>query len=583
MSSNHHRSNGHYDPVHSASTYWASHPQSQNPGPYPWQAQTLGLPHIYSHHGGPPAPGSGPDPYSQHAAMLPPLQGLPPSGPFPNMLPGSVSPRLSGHPQLYRNSRPFPVPPVPVGNGNHSHDTAFANQIPSIAHTHMDWQSPIPGPEANSMHRPNYAYPDSGANNFGHSYNNQYGSSFAPAPQPPHPYYPSSTRRGHLSTASITTRSFGGISSPSRPAPPSAGYRRSHPRQRRSTSSRTMTTEIGREDDDEGYYGPPDYVVHSPGGSDSSQESDEVFLRQMQIARGSVSTKMVASKMTLRSLESVELQDLSEADRSCVICYNDYCVETPEGVKETPLRLPKCGHVFGDHCIKKWFEDSDSCPYCRDKLHAEPKTQAGSSSRAFMNLMRSRGLHVPPGMVAQQLPDEVLAHLRAHHAIADRRNGSPPHTATAVRRSPPREGIEHQHRRTRARHDNSNTHNALSVPESRNRAVSTETPLPAVELPAIRPQPEQLAAERQAEERVRGNAQDANAASMSAQDRSAETQLSPAVLPELSPYPSQDAQDQHPRARTLRNPLQVQTDSPYEGLGNNETAPDMPYHSNQRW
>lgn len=77
-----------------------------------------------------------------------------------------------------------------------------------------------------------------------------------------------------------------------------------------------MTTEIGREDDDEGYYGPPDYVVHSPGGSDSSQESDEVFLRQMQIARGSVSTKMVASKMTLRSLESVELQDLSEADRS---------------------------------------------------------------------------------------------------------------------------------------------------------------------------------------------------------------------------------------------------------------------------
>jgi hypothetical protein len=27
----------------------------------------------------------------------------------------------------------------------------------------------------------------------------------------------------------------------------------------------------------------------------------------------------------------------------------------------------------------------------------------------------------------------------------------------------------------------------------------------------------------------------------------------------------------------------VQIGSPYEGLGNNETAPDMPYHSNQRW
>ncbi|GKT98302.1 unnamed protein product [Fusarium langsethiae] len=586
-SNGHHRSNGHYDPVHSASTYWASpHPQSQNPGPYPWQAQAPSLPHIYSHHVGPPVPSSGPDPYSHHAAMLPPLQGLPPPGPFSGSMHGPISPRLNAHPQSYRNSMPVPVPSVPASIGNHSHDAAFANQIPGG--THMDWQSPMAGPEANSMHRPNYGYPDSGANNFGHSYSNQYFSNFAPAPQPPLPYYPASTRRSHFSTASIATRGFGGISSPNRPAPPSTGFRRSHPRQRRSTSSRTMATEVGREDEDEGYYGPPDYLLHSPGGSDSSQDADEVFIRQMQIARGSVSTKMVASKITLRSLQSVELEELPEADRSCVICYNDYCVETPEGVKEAPLRLPKCGHVFGDHCIKKWFEDSDSCPYCRDKLHAEPKTQSSSSARAFMNLMRSRGLNAPPGMAAQQLPDEVLAHLRAHHTIADhQRNGSPPHAVTASRRSPPGEGVEHHHRRTRARHDNANTHDTLPVPESRNRTVSTETPpqptVPAVELPSIRPQPEQLPAERQTQEWGRGHVQDANPVSTSGQDRSAEAQLPPAVLPELSPYPSQDGQDQHLRARTLRNPLQVQTGSPYEGLGNNETAPDMPYHSNHRW
>jgi hypothetical protein len=77
-----------------------------------------------------------------------------------------------------------------------------------------------------------------------------------------------------------------------------------------------MATEVGREDEDEGYYGPPDYLLHSPGGSDSSQDADEVFIRQMQIARGSVSTKMVASKITLRSLQSVELEELPEADRS---------------------------------------------------------------------------------------------------------------------------------------------------------------------------------------------------------------------------------------------------------------------------
>lgn len=55
----------------------------------------------------------------------------------------------------------------------------------------------------------------------------------------------------------------------------------------------------------------------------------------------------------------------------CVICYNDYGVPNPEGINEAPLRLPKCKHVFGDHCIKKWFEESDSCPYCRDKVPSE--------------------------------------------------------------------------------------------------------------------------------------------------------------------------------------------------------------------
>ena len=82
----------------------------------------------------------------------------------------------------------------------------------------------------------------------------------------------------------------------------------------------------------------------------------------------------------------------------CVICYNDFGVESPEGINEAPLRLPRCKHVFGDHCIKKWFEDSDSCPYCRDKLPSEPKhSQSHGSARAFMNMMRMRGLPLPAG------------------------------------------------------------------------------------------------------------------------------------------------------------------------------------------
>lgn len=57
----------------------------------------------------------------------------------------------------------------------------------------------------------------------------------------------------------------------------------------------------------------------------------------------------------------------------CAICYNDLGVKTPDGDIEVALRLPKCKHIFGDVCLKKWLEDSDSCPFCRDKLPSEPK------------------------------------------------------------------------------------------------------------------------------------------------------------------------------------------------------------------
>lgn len=186
-------------------------------------------------------------------------------------------------------------------------------------------------------------------------------------------------------------------------------------------------------------------------------------------------------------------------------------------------------------------------------------------------------------MVAHELPDEILVRLRAADRLID---PSTRHSAPAPRRSPPREGGEDQHRRTRARHNNSNTHDALPLPESRNRSASVETTsrptATSVELPSIRPQSEQLPAARQAQEWGRGRTQ-SDVVLTPVQDRSTEPQLPPAVLPELSPYPAQEAQDQHPRARTLRNPLQAQIGSPYEGLGNQETAPDMPYHSSHRW
>lgn len=79
----------------------------------------------------------------------------------------------------------------------------------------------------------------------------------------------------------------------------------------------------------------------------------------------------------------------------CIICYNDFGVATPEGINEAPLRLPKCQHVFGDHCIKKWFEESDSCPYCRDKVESECQIRANRD--AIDSFLQSTGRFVRGG------------------------------------------------------------------------------------------------------------------------------------------------------------------------------------------
>ncbi|KAJ4326579.1 hypothetical protein N0V84_003009 [Fusarium piperis] len=497
---NHPRSSGHYDPVHSASNHWMSH--SQNSPSYPWQTQNPGLPQSYPHHHHhplQPAPGSGPDPFQlgHHGGMLPPMLGLPHPHAFSENVPGAISPRPNGRHQTYhRNPMPPPVAPVASGTAANSRDGAFANQLPSLP---LSFQPPaglgIPppgvgagaaGPEPNSQQqqRPPFLASEPPTNNFGQHHNNS--PHFVPVPVPvpvplPHHHYmttPPPPRRGHFSSASTSSRTtFRDIPSPTRPSPPSSGFRRSHhPRQRRPTSTRIMSSEPGREDDDDAprhvYF---EHGMYSPGGSDSSAEAnEETVLRHMQLMRGAVNTKMVASKTTLRSLESVKIEDVPEGDRSCVICYNDYGVETPEGICEAPLRLPKCGHIFGDHCIKKWLEESDSCPYCRDKLHSEPKQHTSASTRAFMSLMRSQGLHVSSRTTAN--PDDILARAMAMSYGMAGRNGSPSRQpVTAGRRSPPSDAGERQ-RRTRARHDNGHTRELRPLSGGHSRVVHFDTP-----------------------------------------------------------------------------------------------------------
>jgi len=53
----------------------------------------------------------------------------------------------------------------------------------------------------------------------------------------------------------------------------------------------------------------------------------------------------------------------------CTICTNEIGVPSEDGDIEYHVKVPKCGHVFGDSCLKIWVTKSDNtCPVCRGDI-----------------------------------------------------------------------------------------------------------------------------------------------------------------------------------------------------------------------
>ncbi|KAI0020585.1 hypothetical protein F4780DRAFT_366758 [Xylariomycetidae sp. FL0641] len=179
-----------------------------------------------------------------------------------------------------------------------------------------------------------------------------------------------------------------------------------HPRSRQNLPT-YIPVATGWSSDEDSDSGDPElgaFLDSVAAGGSATEER----LRAQQILRGAVTGRRIASKKAIASLQSVDVSELPESERTCVICYNDFGVANPEGINEAPLRLPKCKHVFGDHCIKKWFEDSDSCPYCRDKVPSEPQFRHGSPQGVYRFLRQ------------HHLQFQAMQHIRQQVAPRDR-------------------------------------------------------------------------------------------------------------------------------------------------------------------
>ena len=74
----------------------------------------------------------------------------------------------------------------------------------------------------------------------------------------------------------------------------------------------------------------------------------------------------------LDSLPKISPEDLSEEDRNCAICQNEY---NDGSEPEAPVKLP-CGHYMGASCVSQWFSPTKSnkntCPLCREAFFELP-------------------------------------------------------------------------------------------------------------------------------------------------------------------------------------------------------------------
>ncbi|KAK3695316.1 hypothetical protein B0T22DRAFT_508515 [Podospora appendiculata] len=212
-------------------------------------------------------------------------------------------------------------------------------------------------------------------------------------------------------------------------------------------------------------------------GNPYQRELDEARVRAQQLLRGQISNKRVASKKALSQLQSVDMNTLEESERTCVICYNEFGVPNPEGINEAPLRLPSCKHIFGDHCIKKWFEESDSCPYCRDKVHSEPALPSNAQAiREFLRSQVSQPRFAYNRVNGQRAmsSDEQLVRIMSQRE--ERAYDNPSRGwATGERRSPPSEASDSR-RRTRPRHSTFRSSSSTSTNSPRQTAHPGSAP-----------------------------------------------------------------------------------------------------------
>lgn len=103
-----------------------------------------------------------------------------------------------------------------------------------------------------------------------------------------------------------------------------------------------------------------------------------------------MATTLPSREDLLQNLKLAKIADLTDSTTgnvTCGICLGDLADDATPGESERAVHLHS-SHFYGEECIRRWLQENDNCPHCREKVHSGSIIDIERDARLVIGLTR---------------------------------------------------------------------------------------------------------------------------------------------------------------------------------------------------
>lgn len=144
--------------------------------------------------------------------------------------------------------------------------------------------------------------------------------------------------------------------------------------------------------------------------------------------------------------------------------------------------MPKCKHIYGDVCLKRWLEEKNTCPYCRNALTSKRSDPGRVEVTRYVNSVQQSYMHSVMQRSSRQPADETAGNRHNHNQQMSRPLESLSHLHTGRPAPSRRAGARTSGGRAARQNDHGrNSANSMrsTDPTRPNMPMRTPNPVPA--------------------------------------------------------------------------------------------------------